>query len=487
MRIPPFLGFLAVGLFWQWVCSVQATPPNVLFIAVDDMNNALGCYGHKVVKTPNIDRLGRMGTRFDRAYCQFPLCSPSRVSVLTGLRPDTTRIFDLQTDFRKKTLPHATTLPQMFSRNGYFVARVGKIFHYGNPGQIGTNGLDDADSWQERYNPKGRDKDEEAEIKNLTPGRGLGASFGIMAAGGTDEEQTDGLVATQVIQLLERNKDKPFFLGAGFYRPHCPFVSPKKYFDMYPIETIGFHEEPMGHRALLLPPAIASTSPWPDFGVSRTSATEAKRAYYAAISFVDAQVGRLLDALERLHLLENTIIVFWSDHGYLTGEHGLWMKQSLFEESARVPLILFDPRQKARGQSSSKTVELVDLYPTLADLSGLKAPDNLHGASLRKLLDNPKASHDRPAYTQVWRGGFPGHSVRTERWRYTEWDNGKKGLELYDHDADPMEYTNLAKDPVHEEVQKEMKALVLKNWPKESFSNIGGPKILANRQGNSNK
>ena len=487
MRIHPLLGFLGAALFWQFPSSVQAAPPNVLFIAVDDMNNELGCYGHKVVKTPNIDRLSRMGTRFDRAYCQFPLCSPSRVSVLTGLRPDTTKIFDLQTDFRKKTLPQVTTLPQIFSKNGYFVARVGKIFHYGNPGQIGTNGLDDPESWQERYNPKGRDKDEEAQIKNLTPGRGLGASFGLLAAEGTDEEQTDGMVATKVIQLLEGHKDRPFFLAAGFYRPHCPYVAPKKYFDMYPLDKIGFNLEPMSHRALLLPPAISSTNPWPDFGVTQAEAIEAKRAYYAAISFADAQVGRLLDAVERLKLSENTIIVFWSDHGYLTGEHGLWMKQSLFEESARVPLFIVDPRQKAKGKASGKTVELIDIYPTLADLAGLKAPDNLPGASLRKLLDNPQAAHDRPAFTQVWRGGFPGHSVRTERWRYTEWDNGKKGRELYDHDADPKEYTNLAKDQTHSEVQKQLRALVLKNWPKESFSNIGGPKTLKNSQENSKK
>ena len=458
--------------------SIAAPPPNILFIAVDDMNTELGCYGHKVVKTPNIDRLARMGTRFDRAYCQFPLCSPSRVSVMTGLRPDTTKIFELQTDFRKKTLPDVTTLPQLFSQNGYFVARVGKIFHYGNPGQIGTNGLDDPLSWQERYNPRGRDKDEENRLTNLTPKQGLGSSLSFLAAEGTDEEQTDGMVASRAIRLMEDHKEKPFFIAAGFFRPHCPYVAPKKYFDMYPIDSIGFIAEPQGHRETLLPPAIASTKPWPNFGVSLEKAREAKRAYYAAISFADAQIGRLLDAMERLKLSENTIIVFWSDHGYLTGEHGLWMKQSLFEESARVPLVIADPRQKTRGTPCGRTVELIDLYPTLADLAGIKPPESLHGKSLRNLLDNPAASHDRPAFTQVWRGGFPGHSVRTERFRYTEWDNGKKGSELYDHNIDPNEFHNLAKAPTHTKTVEELRALVLKNWPKESFSNNGGPKNL---------
>jgi uncharacterized sulfatase len=480
-RVRPFQVFLAiVSLLGIAPASFATTHPNVLFIAVDDMNTELGCYGHKVVKTPNIDRLARMGTKFDRAYCQFPLCSPSRVSVMTGLRPDTTKIFELQTDFRKKTLPNATTLPQLFSQNGYFVARVGKIFHYGNPGQIGTNGLDDPLSWEERYNPRGRDKDEENRLTNHTPKQGLGSSLSFLAAEGTDEEQTDGMVASRAIKLMEDHKEKPFFIAAGFFRPHCPYVAPKKYFDMYPIDSIGFVEEPKGHRETLLPPAIASTQPWPNFGVSLDKAREAKRAYYAAISFADAQVGRLLDAIDRLKLSENTIIVFWSDHGYLTGEHGLWMKQSLFEESARVPMVIADPRQKTKGQSTGRTVELVDLYPTLADLAGFKVPENLQGSTLRDLLDNPSAPRNRPAFTQVWRGGFPGHSVRTERFRYTEWDNGKKGSELYDHNVDPNEFHNLAKNPSHAKTVEELRAMVLKNWPKESFSNTGGPKTLRN-------
>jgi len=455
-----------------------AKRPNVLFIAVDDMNTDIGCYGHPVVKTPNLDRLAARGTRFDRAYCQFPLCSPSRVSVMTGLRPDTTKIFDLQTDFRKSTLPDVVTLSQTFMRNEYYVARVGKIYHYGNPGQIGTNGLDDAASWQHRVNPSGRDKAEESKIVNHTPKKGLGSSLSFLAAEGTDDEQTDGKVAAEAIKLMEQNKDKPFFIAAGFYRPHCPYVAPKAWFDMYPLDRVAFPKEPLAHRDAIPGPAKSSTVPYPIFGVDEEKAREAKRAYYATISFVDAQVGKLLDALDRLKLAENTVVVFWSDHGYLVGEHGLWMKQSLFEESARVPLIVADPRQKAKGKVSQRTVELIDLHPTLADLAGLEPPKGLHGATLRPLLDDATAARDRPAFTQVWRGSFPGHSVRTERWRYTEWDGGKQGVELYDHDADPHEYANLAKDSKHAQTVSDMKALAKANWPADSYSNmrVGQPK-----------
>lgn len=456
--------------------SVSATHaadrPNVLLISVDDMNNDLGCYG-KAVKTPNIDRLARRGVRFDRAYCQFPLCSPSRVSLLTGLRPDTTRIFELQTDFRKSTLPDVVTLPQLFIKNGYYVARVGKLFHYGNPGQIGTNGLDDAQSWQERINPRGRDRDDEAKIINFTPKRGLGSSLSFLAGEGVDEEYTDGKVAAESIRLLEAHKDRPFFIAAGFYQPHCPNVVPKKYFDLYPLDEIKLPDEPAGHHETLLAPAIASNKPYPYYGATREQARETKRAYYAAISFVDAQVGKLLDALDRLNLNDRTIIVFWSDHGFFVGEHGLWGKQSLFEGSARVPLIIAAPG-KAEGKVSNRTVELLDLYPTLADLAHLTPPPNLHGASLVPLLNDPSAAWNRPAFTQVWRGGFPGHSVRTERWRYTEWDNGRKGVELYDHDADPNEYHNLAEDPEHAETVKSLRQLVRQNWPPDSYSNTLG-------------
>lgn len=443
--------------------SAAPAKHNVLFIAVDDMNNDLGCYGHPFVKSPNIDRLAARGLRFDRAYCQFPLCSPSRSSLLTGLRPDTTRVFDLQYHFRQG-LPDVVTLPQLFMRNGYYVARVGKLYHYGNPGDIGTSGLDDRASWTERFNPAGRDKTAlEPDIMNYTPKRGLGAAMAFLAdPTGTDAEHTDGKVAAQTIQLLEAHKDKPFFIAAGFYKPHCPWVTPKKYFNLHPLSEIAL--PPITPQTTNDYPtlALASTRPWPYFGVTPDQARECKRAYYAAISFVDAQIGRVLEAVDRLGLRENTIIVFWSDHGYHLGEHGLWFKQSCFEESARVPLIIAVPNQKTAGQACSRPVELVDLYPTLADLAGLAPPDHLEGFSLRPLVADPQAAWDHPAYTQVQRGATPGHSVRTDRWRYTEWGFGAKGEELYDHNNDPQELHNLAHDAKYAGVVAELKALLKK-------------------------
>ncbi len=465
------LGLLfSLLLFAAVPLAEAAAPPNVLFIAVDDMSNALGCYGHPLVKSPHIDRLAARGTRFDRAYCQFPLCSPSRVSIMTGLRPSTTQVFDLQKDFRKTSLPDVVTLPQLFTKAGYFAARVGKIYHYGNPGQIGTPGLDDSASWSVAINPSGRDKDEEGKLTNYTPKRGLGSALAFLAADGTDEEQTDGKVAAETIKLIEQHKERPFFIAAGFYRPHCPYIAPKKYFDLYPLEKISLPNEPKEHLAAIPKTALGSTQPWPYFGVSEEQARESIRAYYATISFVDTQVGKLLDALDRLKLTEKTIVIFWSDHGYHLGEHGLFMKQSNFEESARVPLIIAAPAQKMKGTASKRTAELVDLYPTLAELCGLTPPKNLQGDSLRPLLDDPAAAWSSPAYTQVWRAAFPGYSVRTERWRYTEWDHGKQGVELYNHDSDPHEFRNLADDPKHAGALKEMKALLQKNWPAGSWT-----------------
>ncbi|MEW4453202.1 sulfatase [Bremerella sp. JC817] len=429
---------------------------NVLFIAVDDMNNDLGCYGHDQVYSPNIDRLAQSGTRFDRAYCQFPLCSPSRTSIMTGLRPDATTVYDLKKHFRK-VLPEVVTMPQAFAKAGYFTARVGKIYHYGNPGQIGTNGLDDAPSWQVRINPSGRDKKEENLLTNHTPKRGLGSSLSFMAAEGTDEEQTDGIVATEAIRLMEEHRDEPFFIAAGFYRPHCPYIAPKKYFEHYPIGKVPVWSNDFPEVKQVPQWALASNKPWPWLGVNPQQLQEAQQAYWATISFVDAQVGRLMDALDRLELRENTVVVFWSDHGYHFGAHGLVKKQSLFEQSARVPFIISAPGQKQIGTHTGRTVELVDVYPTLTDLCGIEAPQNLAGESLVPLLNDPEATWDKPALTQTIRGPkMMGYSLRTERYRLTKW--GDDGLELYDYETDPNELHNLANDPEHAELVKELSA-----------------------------
>ncbi len=476
------LRFLALAFFFVLTTAVTyaADAPkklNVLFIAVDDMNADLGCYGHPQVKSPNIDALAKQGVRFDRAYCQFPLCSPSRSSLMTGLRPDTTRVFDLQYRFRQG-LPDVVTLSQLFGKSGYYYARVGKIYHYGNPGDIGTSGLDDPKSWQEVYNPAGRDKTAlEPDVINYTPKRGLGAAMAFLNdKAGKDEEHTDGKVATQAIELLEKHQAEPFFLAVGFYKPHCPYIAPQKYFDPYPLDKITLPAIAGGYQKTVPRPALASTNPWPYMGVTADQARECKQAYYAAISFVDAQIGRVLAALDRLGLRDNTIVVFWSDHGYQLGEHGLWMKQTCFEESARVPLIIAPPGCKTAGQTCARTVELLDLYPTLADLAGLTPPKDLQGASLRPLLEKPDTDWARAAYTQVQRNGFPGHSIRTERWRYTEWDFGTKGTELYDHQNDPQELHNLADDPKFADTVTELKAQLKAIHPARVEGGKGAPR-----------
>jgi uncharacterized sulfatase len=460
-RAAVVLGLL-VAFLSQPAASTQgrrAGPLNVLLIMADDLNNDMGTFGHPIVKTPNLDRLAARGVRFDRAYVQFPLCSPSRVSMLTGLRPDTTRIYELQTNFRT-ILPDVQTLPQLFKKNGYVAARVGKIYHYGNPGDIGTSGLDDPASWDLVVNPKGIDKDEETVLTNLTPSRGLGSSLSFYASPAPDEQHTDGKVATETIALLEKYQDRPFFIGAGFYRPHCPFIAPKKYFDMYPLDRISvprFTPEQIAQ----VPVAALFTRP-PNWDVPEEGLRQVIRAYYASTTFLDANVGRVLDALNRLGLADRTIVVFVGDHGYHLGELGQWMKQSLFERSARAPMIIAAPGV-SRGVSP-RPVEFIDVYPTLAGLAGLTPPSGLQGRSLEPLLKNPAARWNHPAFTQVLRGGganqFMGYSVRTEKWRYTEWDGGKQGTQLYDEQHDPAELHNLAADPNRAKVAGEMRQLL---------------------------
>jgi len=446
---------------------------NVLYVVSDDLNCALSCYGHQQVKSPNIDRLAARGVRFERAYCQFPLCNPSRASFLTGLRPDQTGVLNNAIQFRRN-IPDVVTMPQLFRQAGYFVARVGKLYHYGVPGQIGTDGLDDPPSWQKVINPRGRDKDDEPKIFSLTPGN-FGGTPSWLSADGADEEQTDGIGAAEAIKLMEQLQDKPFFLAVGFYRPHTPYVAPHKYFGLYPRDKLAIVTTLPGDRDDIPAPALTSTRRDLDEKLQR----EATQAYFASISFMDAQLGKLLDALDRLKLADNTIVVFHSDHGYHLGEHGmLWQKQSLFEESARVPLIVAAPGMKGNGRSSPRVAELIDVYPTLAELCGLTPPEKLPGQSLAGLLADPQQARDKPALTQVFRGGggggkargkkakesakqdggggFAGYSLRRERWRYTEWDEGRRGVELYDHDADPQEYTNLAQDPKHAQTVKEL-------------------------------
>ncbi|MCR9197757.1 MAG: sulfatase [Planctomycetaceae bacterium] len=432
-----------------------AEPLNVLFISVDDMNCDLGAFGHPQVRTPHLDRLCEMGVRFDAAYCQQPLCGPSRASLMTGLRPDTLDMHTLKHELRDKN-PDVVTLGQLFRQHGYFSARAGKIYHYGNPSMIGTDGNDDPATWNERFNPVGIDRSQQENIIRYGAGQENNTNLGISMAwwdpDSPDEAHTDGKVATEIVRLIGEKKDTPFFLAAGFFNPHCPYVAPRKYFDLYPLNEISMPDLDAAKRDLADVPPMAiqrDNRNWPFYfkDVSVDQARKCKQAYYATLSFVDAQVGRLLDALKEHQLLDRTIIVFWSDHGYFLGEKGLWYKRKAFERSARSPLIIAAPGL-TQGRHCNRPVELLDIYPTLADLCQLPPPATLEGRSLRPLLRDPQAAWDKPAVTQIWHSKKAwGYSLRTQRYRYTAWLNGKAGQELYDHKTDPEEVTNLANDP----------------------------------------
>ncbi|MBL9116313.1 MAG: sulfatase [Verrucomicrobiaceae bacterium] len=457
------------------VCSATAAPKfNVLHIVSDDLNCSLGTYGHQQVKSPNIDKLAATGVKFSRAYCQFPLCNPSRASFMTGMRPGSTKVYENSTHFRQ-ALPDISSIPQTFSKAGAFSARVGKLYHYGVPTQIGTSGLDDEPSWQLVVNPIGHDKKVEDKIFSLTPGQ-----FGGTLSWFNDESeepQTDAIGATEAIKLLEAKKGGPFYLAVGFYRPHTPYVAPKKYFDMYPIEKVELPGGPMKDAPGIPEAAYGSYKKEQD-QLTDDLRRQALQAYFASTTFMDDQVGELLAAVDKLGLAANTVIVFHSDHGYHLGDHGLWQKMSLWENSAHVPLVIRVPGNPNNGKACPRTVELIDLHPTLADVCGLPAPKT-DGVSLKPLLDNPDAKWDRPAFTQTTRNlavgtfakgegkkskgkgkgkGFGGVSVRTEKFRYTEWDEGRQGATLFDMETDPQEAKDLSKDAAFAEIVAKLKA-----------------------------
>lgn len=454
-----------------------ATRPNVLFIVSDDLNNLLGCYGDPLAKTPAIDALASRGTRFDRAYCTAPLCGPSRNSFLTGLYPNSTGIFRNGEIFRQ-TIPKQVSMPQAFRRAGYFVGRIGKLYHYDVPGSVGTNGHDDPASWELELNPAGVDRlVEEPDIFTIEPPH-FGGTLSWYASPRPDEQHTDGLMAADAVWVLERcakDRSRPFFLGLGFFRPHTPYVAPRDpYFAWHPRDRMPVVQGVAEDRADIPPAALASGLAVQDT-MSDDLRRECRQAYNASISFMDAQLGRVIDALDRLGLAENTIIVFTSDHGYHMGEHGLWQKQSLFEESARVPLVIVAPGTSRPGSVVTAPVSQIDLFPTLAALCGVPAPSNLQGQSVVPMLADPAHASRGWALTQVTRSTgkdsppFFGYSLRTPRWRYTEWDEGRAGRELYDHDADPRELVNLAATEAHAadvaELSKQLREAVAATLP----------------------
>jgi len=470
-----------------------ATQPNVLFMMADDLNNSLGCYGHPLVKTPNLDKLAARGVRFEKAACQFPLCGPSRNSMLTGLYPNSSGILTNSQVFRQ-TIPSHISLPQAFRLSGYFAARIGKLYHYGVPLSIGTNGHDDPGSWEMELNPAGADRMiDMPNIYSLIPGN-FGGTLSWLASPSPDEKQTDGMMARDAAWVLERcarDKDRPFFLALGFFRPHTPYVAPKQWFEGYPVEKMPVVTGVAEDQKDLPKHALGSYKKEQD-NLTDDLRRQAVQAYFASISFMDAQAGIVLDALEKNGLAEKTIVVFTSDHGYHLGEHGLWQKQSLFEESARVPLLMAGPGI-TKGGVAQAPVGLIDLYPTLADLCGVKAPTNLHGQSLAPILKDTTQLGRGWVLSQVVRGGgfkragasaaagdngrrIFGYSMRTPRWRYTEWDEGKEGCELYDHDADPKELTNLADKPEHaatiDELSGKVSAAVKATFPADGVTPV---------------
>lgn len=431
-----------------------AQPTNVLFLICDDLNCDLSCYGHPMVHSPNIDRLAGRGVRFENAYCQYPLCGPSRASFMAGLYPDQTLI-QRNAIYLREHLPNVTTISQMFRDEGYLATRIGKIYHYNVPKHIGTAGHDDPYSWNYTINPRGRDVEDEDQIFSLRPGS-FGGTLSWLAAEGTDQEQTDGIAATEAIKQLEHYaaENRPFYLAVGLYRPHTPFVAPKKYFDLYPLEEIDVPAVPNGYLETLPEPArVSITRKKEQVDLDGALAREAIQAYYASITFADAQLGRILDALKRTGLEENTVVLFTSDHGYHMGEHGHWQKTTLFENAARVPLIIAGPGVEASGASTKAIAEMVDFYPTLAQLSGLTPPDFVAGESLVPTLVDPEQGPRDSALTQYNNG----YSLRTERYRYTEWGNeGDLGRELYDHRDDPQELKNLAGRSQFADVQQRL-------------------------------
>jgi iduronate 2-sulfatase len=439
--------------------------PNVLFIGSDDCRAALGCYGHPVVKTPHIDAIAARGLRFDRAYCNFPLCGPSRVSLLSGKRPDSTRVFANQISVRDK-MPDAVTLPQLLRQSGWESTRLGKMYHMDVPGSVGKNDWDDPPSWDRAVSPPGAELKTEGERRNVTPGYSSGNAFEWIAFRGDGKDQADQSAADQAVELITSQRSKPFFLGLGFLRPHVPLVAPARFFDLYPLDRMPLAENPADDLADI-PRAseLAITGRGGDMKMNDRDKREVLRAYYASISYMDSLVGQVVSALEKQNLRNRTLIAFWSDHGYHLGEHFRWQKRSLFEESARVPLILSSPDAKARGKSTRALVELVDLYPTVAEVCGVKPPGDVEGQSLVPLLNRPNQPGKKAVFQMVTvNPDIEGRAARTERWRYIRWTGSEAGEELYDTVNDPREFTNLALSERHREPLALMRRVLDEGW-----------------------
>lgn len=452
----------------------RAEQMNVLFIAVDDLRPALGCYGDKVAVTPNIDRLAGRGTLFNRAYCQLAVCAPSRLSLMTGRRPDTIRVWDLGTHFRK-AIPDVITLPQHFRNQGYHTQSIGKIYHgSGKPSK-------DPPSWsvEPQFDYIRDPKVRYASPKNLQ-GKGLKRAAA-ESADVPDRTYIDGIVCDAAIGSLKKlnAQKKPFFLAVGFRKPHLPFCAPKKYWDLYdradiPAPVSESHPKGAPELAVRSWKELEGYTDIPGNGqITAEKVQELRHGYYACVSYIDALVGRLLSKVN-----DNTLIVLWGDHGFHLGEQGLWTKANNYELSTRVPLIIAMPGQKKTGAKTDALVEFVDVYPTLADLCGLDKPKGVEGISLKPLLANPDRSWKGAAFSQYPRmkkgnrhrghGDIMGYAVRTHRYRYVEWREWKSNKviarELYDHQRDADEMNNIASQPKHKEVVEDLSKMLAKGW-----------------------
>ena len=425
---------------------------NVLFIIADDLNCDIGVYGNDIVKTPNIDALAKEGVMFENVHVQYPLCGPSRISLMTGLYPDQTKSKDLRL-YLRQTIPDVITIGQRFIMDNYNSVRVGKIYHYHNPRDIGTSGHDDHFTWDQTVNPYGRDKIEEYKL-NKVKETFDGATLSWLESDGLDVEQTDGIGAEETMKFLEKFSEtkENFFLAFGLYRPHIPFVAPKKYFDLYEKDNMSVPSNGTDFLRTIPPPAAKSLrSRKEQIDLDYSTIQTVKEAYYSTTSFVDAQIGKVLDKLKETGLDKNTIVVFTSDHGYHLGEKGHWQKQTLYDRATRVPLIISGPGIIPNKKIKDHPVELVDLYKTIMDLANVSTPNFVQGFSLKDVLTNNSIPKRKSALSELRvnfdRKQAQGYSIKTDRYRLIRWTyDDEIQYELYDHNYDKEEIKNLAKN-----------------------------------------
>jgi iduronate 2-sulfatase len=452
--------------------SHAAERKNVLFFAIDDLRPELACYGHPNIKSPQIDRLASQGLLFERAYCQQAVCAPSRISLLTGLRPDTTGIYDLQHPLRQ-TKPDVLSMPQYFQRSGYETVSLGKIYHHtGDDNSIGWTGK----AWRPEGKWTGRGYLAPDSIRRIQPPESAHGHPGVGPAyewaNVPDEAYPDGTTAVKATEELRRLEkgDKPFFLAVGFVRPHLPFNAPQKYWDLYDRADIKVPQQGAWPKGS---PSLAGTQ-WGELrkytGMPRSGPMPKDEAinlihgYYACVSYMDALVGQVVGELERLGLRDDTVIILWGDHGWKLGDYGAWCKHTNFELDTHVPLILSVPGRLAVGRRTKAPVEFVDIFPTLAELCGLDVPDSCEGTSMVPLVEDPDRPWKEAAFSQYPRGKVMGYSLRSGNWRYTEWIDRRTGdvvgRELYDHSAGPAADRNLADEPEFADTVKKLSALL---------------------------